>query len=184
MGLFCRKPWFTELISIFQNRDAANILIDYPIVTEIRIKLIVSVGCCLFDPDAIKTWINISPMDQTKFFQIRTALLWKRAYGCMTTRRLIIQWSLKILIIDIIVSLKLLWDQRPQTIWILHKWNTKTTRFQSKRVLVAELLTYSHEDRLPNRLDTNNTNRSNLTYLNTVLALLLTWIKFNHSMDK
>ena len=33
----------------------------------------------------------ISPMGQTKFFQLRTALLWESAYGCMTTRRLIIQ---------------------------------------------------------------------------------------------
>ena len=33
LGLFCRKPWnlFTELISVFRNRDTTNILIDYPI---------------------------------------------------------------------------------------------------------------------------------------------------------
>ena len=36
----------------------------------------VSVGCCLFDLNAIKHWIDISPMDQTKFFQLRTALWW------------------------------------------------------------------------------------------------------------
>ena len=40
----------------------------------------------------------------------------------------------------------------PQTIRILHEWNAKTTLSQSKRVLVPELLTYSREDRLPNRL--------------------------------
>ena len=53
--------------SIFRKRDAANILIDYPIVTEFRIYLTVSVGCCSFDLDAFKPWIKISPMDQTKF---------------------------------------------------------------------------------------------------------------------
>ena len=111
-----------------------------------------SVGCCLFAPDVIKPWINISLMDQTKFFQLRTALLWENAYGRMTTRLSIIQWSQKILIIDIIITRELLWDQRPQTIRILHEWNTKTILFQSKRVLVPELLTYSREDRLPNRL--------------------------------
>ena len=110
-----------------------------------------SKSCCDQSSPARRT-INISPVDQTKLFQLRTAFLWETAYGCMTTRRLIIQWSQKILTIDIIISWKLLWDQRPQTIWILHDWNTKTTRFQSKRVLVLELLTYSHEDRLPNRL--------------------------------
>ena len=109
LGLFCRKPWFTEVISI-------------------------------------------SPMDQTKFFQLRTALLWESEYGCMTTRRLIIQWSQTILIIDVIISRKLLLDQRLQTIRVFHEWNTKTTLFQSKRVLVPELLTYSRENRLPNRL--------------------------------
>ena len=97
----------------------------YHIFTEFRIQLTVSVGCCLFNLNAIKPWINISPMDQTKFFQLRTALLLESAYGCMTTRRLIIQWSKKILIIDIIMSRKLLWDQRPQTIRILYEWNTK-----------------------------------------------------------
>ena len=50
-----------------------------------------SVGRCLFDLDAIKPWINISHMDQTKLFQLRTALLWESAYGCLTTRRFIIQ---------------------------------------------------------------------------------------------
>ena len=40
----------------------------------------------------------------------------------------------------------------PQTIRILHEWNTETPHFQSKRVLVPELLTCSREDRLPNRL--------------------------------
>ena len=38
-GLFCRRPWnsFTEIVSVFRNLDAANILIDYRIVTEFRI---------------------------------------------------------------------------------------------------------------------------------------------------
>ena len=67
----------------------------------------VSVGCCLFDLDVIKPWITICPMDQTKFFQLRTALLWESAYGRMTTRRSIIQSSQKILIIDIIISREL-----------------------------------------------------------------------------
>ena len=31
------KPWFTEVIFVFRNRDAANILIDYPIFTESRL---------------------------------------------------------------------------------------------------------------------------------------------------
>ena len=96
--------------------------------------------------------LNISPVDQTKFFQLRTALLWESAHGYMTARRLIIQWSQKTFIIDIIISRKLLWDQRPQSIRILHEWNTKTTLQQSKRFLDPELLTYSREDRLPNRL--------------------------------
>ena len=37
LGLFSRKPWFTEVIFVFQSRDAANILIDYPILAEFRI---------------------------------------------------------------------------------------------------------------------------------------------------
>ena len=151
-GYFLESPDLRRLFYVFWNHDAANILIDYPVFTEFRIYLTVSVGCCLFDLDVIKPWINISHMDQTKFFQLRTALLWESAYGCMTTRRLIIQWSQKTFIIDIIISRKLLWDQKPQTIRILHEWNTKTTLFQSKRVLDPELLTYSREDRLPNRL--------------------------------
>ena len=69
----------------------------------------------------------------------------------------------KILIIDIILSWKLVWDQWPKTIRILHEWNTKTTRFQSKIVLVPELLTYSLEDRLPNHLI--QTTRLDQTYL-------------------
>ena len=36
-GPFCRKPWFTKVIYVFRNREAANILIDYPIFTEFRI---------------------------------------------------------------------------------------------------------------------------------------------------
>ena len=141
-----------------------------------------SVGCCLFHLDAIKPWINISLMDQTKLFQLRTALLWESAYGCMTTRRLIIQWSQNILIIDIIISWKLLWDQRPQTIRILHEWNTETQHFQSKSPCprVAHVQPWRQIAKSPN---TNNTNRSKLTYLNTILSLLLTWINFNPRMD-
>ena len=104
--LFCRKPWFTEVI-------------------------------------------NISPMDQTKCFQLRTALLWESAYGCMTTRRLIIQWSQKILIIDITkVALRSKASNNSNITWMEYE----NKLFQSKRVLVPELLTYSREDRLPNRL--------------------------------
>ena len=156
----------------------------FPIVTEFRVKLTASVGCCLFDLDAIKPWINISLMDQTKLFQLRTALLWERAYGCMTTRRLIIQWSQKILIIDIIISWKLLWDQRPQTIRILHEWNTETPHFQSKRVLLPELLTCSREDRLPNRLIQITRIDQTLPILIQPRPFLLTWINVNSSMDK
>ena len=153
MGLSFRNPWFTEVIYVFRDREAAKILIDFLFFfKKFRIRLTASVGCCLFDLDAIKPWINISPMDQTKLFQLRTALLWESAYGCLTTRRLIIQWSQKILTIDIIISWKLLCDQKHQTIRIIHEWNTKTPHFQSKRVLVPELLTCSREDRLPNRL--------------------------------
>ena len=68
----------------------------------------------LFDLDAIKSWINISSMGQTRFFLLRTALLCESAYGCMTTRWLIIQWSQKTLIIDIIIPWILPWDQRPK----------------------------------------------------------------------
>ena len=183
MGLFCPKPWFTELISVFRNRDATNIVMDNPIVTEFRILLTVSVGCCLFDRDAIKSWINISPVDQTKFFQLRTALLWESAYGCMTTRRLTIQWSQKILTIDIITSWKLLWDQRPQAIRILHEWNTKTTHFESKSH--CPRVSYVQQWRqITKSTYTNNTDRSNLANLNTVWALLLTRINCNPSMDK
>ena len=28
-GYFCRKPWFTEIFSVFGIRDAAHILIDF-----------------------------------------------------------------------------------------------------------------------------------------------------------
>ena len=28
-GLFFRNPWFTEVIYVFRNREAANILIDF-----------------------------------------------------------------------------------------------------------------------------------------------------------
>ena len=112
-------------------------------------------------------------MDQTKLFQLRTALLWESAYGCMTTRRLIIQWSQKILIIDIIISWKLLWDQRPQTIRILHEWNTETPHFQSKRVLVPELLTCSRENRLPNRI-------IQITRIDQTLPILTHWGRVAH----
>ena len=156
----------------------------FPIFTEFRVYLTASVGCCLFDLDAIKPWINISLMDQTKLFQLRTALLWESAYGCMTTRRLIIQWSQKILIIDIIISWKLLWDQRPQIIRILHEWNTETPHFQSKRVLVPELLTCSREDKLPNRLIQMTRIDQTLPILIQSRPFLLTWINVNSSMDK
>ena len=122
-------------------------------------------------------------MDQTKLFQLRTALLWENAYGCMTTRRLIIQWSQKILIIDIVISWKLLWDQRPQTIRILHEWNTETPHFQSKRVLVPELLTYSREDRLPNRLIQITRIDQTLPILIQSRPFLLTWINVNSSNE-
>ena len=56
--------------------------------------------------------------------------------------------------------------------------------FPTKERPVPELLTYSHEDRLINHLIQKNTNRSHLTYLNTIWALLLTEINFNPSMDK
>ena len=139
----------------------------FPIFTEFRVWLTAFVGCCLFDLDAIKPWINISPMDQTKLFQLRTALLWESAYGCMTTRRLIIQWSQKTLIIDIIISWKLLWDQRPQTIRI---WNIcpGSTTFPIKESFcprVAHVQPWRQVAKSPN---TNNTYRSNLTYLNTI----------------
>ena len=91
----------------------------------------------------------------------------------MTTRRLIIQWSQKILIIDIIISWKLLWDQRPQTIGILHEWNTETPHFQSKRVLVPELLTCSCEDRLPNCL-------IQITRIDQTLPILTHWGRATH----
>ena len=109
-------------------------------------------------------------MDQTKLFQLRTALLWESAYGCMITRRFIIQWSQKILIIDIIISWKLLWDQRPQTIRILHEWNTETPHFQSKSVLVPEWLTCSREDKLPNGL-------IQITRIDQTLPILRTYTK-------
>ena len=35
LGLFYRKPWFTEYISVFWNRDAAKIWIDYPILLNL-----------------------------------------------------------------------------------------------------------------------------------------------------
>ena len=165
MELSFGNPWFTEVIYVFRNREAAKILIDFLFLLNLGFSSRHPIGCCLFDLDAIKPWINISLMDQTKLFQLRTALLWESAYGCMTTRRLIIQWSQKILIIDIIISWKLLSGQRPQTIRILHEWNTETPHFQSKRVLVPELLTWRQIAKSPN---TNNTNRSNLTYLNTI----------------
>ena len=39
-GYFVESPeTFTDLISVFRYRDAANILIDYTIVTEYRIQL-------------------------------------------------------------------------------------------------------------------------------------------------
>ena len=184
LGLSFRNPWFTEVIYVFRNREAAKILIHFLFLLNLGFSSRASVGCCLFDLDAIKPWINISLMDQTKLFQLKTALLWESAYGCMTTRRLIIQWSQKILIIDIIISWKLLWDQRPQTIRILHEWNTETPHFQSKRVLVPELLTCSREDRLPNRLIQITRIDQTLPILIQSRPFLLTWININSSMDK
>ena len=110
LGLFCRKPWFTAVIFVFRNRDAANILIDYPILLNLGFSSQhpLAAVCSI---DAIKPWINICPMDQTKFFQLGTVLLWENTYGCMTTRRLIIQWSQNVLIIDIIIPWKFFWDQ-------------------------------------------------------------------------
>ena len=82
LGLFCRKPWFWEVI-------------------------------------------NISPMDQTKCFQLRTALLLESAYGCMTTRRLIIQWSQKILTIDITkVALRSKASNNSNITWMEYENNT------------------------------------------------------------
>ena len=95
-------------------------------------------------------------------------------------KAVIIQWSQTILIIDIIIAWKLLWDQRPQTIrifwlidWILHEWNTETPHFQSKRVLVPELLTCSREDRLPNRL-------IQITRIDRTLPILTHWGRVTH----
>ena len=116
----------------------------------------------------------------------QSSLLWESAHGYMTTRRLIIQWSQKTFIIDIIISRKLLWDQRPQSIRILHEWNTKTTLQQSKRLLDPELLTYSREDRLPNcliqitRIDQtlHNWIQSGPIYYNG-LTLIPAWISYH-----
>ena len=90
----------------------------------------------------------------------------------------------KILIIDIIIWWKLLWDQRPQTIRILHEWNTETPHFQSKRVLLQELLTCSCEDRLPNRLIQITRIDQTLPILIQSRPFLLTWINVNSSLDK
>ena len=87
-------------------------------------------------------------------------------------------------LIDIIISWKLLWDQRPQTIRILHEWNTETPHFQSKRVLVPELLTCSREARLPNRLIQITRIDQTLPILIQFRPFLLTWINVNSSMDK
>ena len=54
---------FTEHISVFRNRDAANTLIDYLIETEVRIYL----------------WIDISPVNQTRFDLTMRALLCESA---------------------------------------------------------------------------------------------------------
>ena len=63
--------------------------------------------------------------DQTKCFQLRTALLWESAYGCMTTRRLIIQWSQKILIIDITkVALRSKASNNSNITWMEYENNT------------------------------------------------------------
>ena len=173
MGLSFRNPWFMEVIYVFRNREAAKMLIDF--------LFLLNLGFSSRHPLAA---VCSSLMDQTKLFQLRIALLWESAYGCMTTRRLIIQWSQKILIIDIIISWKLLWDQRPQTIRILHEWNTETPHFQSKRVLFPELLMCSREDRLPNRLIQITRIDQTLPILIQSRPFLLTWINVNSSMDK
>ena len=106
LGLFCRKPWnlFTKLISVFRNCDSANILIDYPINTETRIKLTVFVGCCLFDQDAAKPGLILVLWIKQKLFQLRPTLLCESANGRMIIRRLITKLSQQILIIDTIIS--------------------------------------------------------------------------------
>ena len=122
-------------------------------------------------------------MDQTKSLISNRAVLCESAYGCITARRLIIQCSQRILIIDIITSRNSLWDQMPQTIRKLHELNKKTTRFQPKRVIFPELLTYSHEGRLPNHLI--QTTRIDQTLpIWAIWAILLTWIDFDPCMDK
>ena len=85
-----------------------------------------------------------------------TKTLFSKTYVLPNNRTLVsretcFQWSQKILIINIIIW-NLLWDKRPQTIQILHECNKKSTRFQSKGVVVPGLLTYCHEERLPNHL--------------------------------
>ena len=108
--------------------------------------------------------------------------VWK----CVTIRRLIMQWNQEIFVI---ISWNLPGDQRPQTIRILHGWNKKTTRFQSKSPCpkVVHLQPWSQITKLPY---TNNTNRSNLTYLNKIcpfyshgLTLIPAWIS-NHMPSK
>ena len=134
-----RGHWnlFTELISVFHNRGAANILsIDHPIVTKFRISFTLSIGCCLFDLDVIKPWIDISPMDQTKFVQLRTALLCESTDGCMAIRRWIIQWSQEILLFDIIISWNFLWDQRPASV----NWNITWMKQENNTFSIKESL--------------------------------------------
>ena len=55
-GYFIESPgnYYKKLIAVFRKRDTANILNEYPIITEFRFWLIVFVGCCLFDLDAIQ----------------------------------------------------------------------------------------------------------------------------------
>ena len=98
-------------------------------------------------------------MDQVQFFQLRTDLLSGSAYWCMTTRRLIIQWSRKILVIDIIISWKLFWDQSPQTTyitWMEYENNTFPIK-ENPCLRVAHVRPWRQITKSPN---TNSTNRS------------------------
>ena len=113
--LYVREYWFDDAVVV-------AVIVQTYLFNLQRVYYVLGLFCR-------KPWftevINISPMDQTKCFQLRTALLWESAYGCMTTRRLIIQWSQKILIIDITkVALRSKASNNSNITWMEYENNT------------------------------------------------------------
>ena len=71
--IFSKSLIYGGFLTFLRNHEAAKILIDFLILLNLGFSSRHPLAAVLFDLDAIKPWINISPMDQTKLFQLRTA---------------------------------------------------------------------------------------------------------------